>query len=60
MQVTASAWGVNQGFFSVRANMLEVTGRYGPGVYTVVLTAMPKGQEVTLSQYSIFHKTKPP
>ncbi len=60
MQVTASVWEVNEDSFSIRANLREVTGRYGPGVYTIVVVAIPKGQEVILTQHSIFHKTRPP
>ena len=60
MHITASRWIVRESAFSVRANILTVTNRFGPGVYTITLVAESGGEDVILSQYSIFHEIAPP
>ncbi len=60
MHITASRWIVRESAFSVRANILAVTNRYGPGVYTIALVAELGGEDVIISQYSIFHEIVPP
>ena len=60
MHITASRWMVWQTTFSVRADISDLTNRYGPGVYTVVIVTESGKEDVMLSQYSIFYETPPP
>ena len=51
--------------FSLRADMSETLGEYGPGVYTVVLIGelqgISKGEpDTAISEYSIFHDIRTP
>ena len=58
--ITASNWTARGTDFSVTANISELLSKYGPGVYTVVLWSKIGGEEVPVSQYSIFHEVEPP
>ena len=58
--ITASRWVAKGAVFSVRANIVAVTNRHGPGIYTVAIVTESRGDDVLLSQYSIFHETVPP
>ncbi len=58
--ITATGWNVSRQGFSVKANIAEVVGRHGAGVYTVTLWAMIDGEDAVVSQYSIFHGVTPP
>lgn len=60
MHITASRWIAKGNAFSVRANIVAVTNRYGPGVYTIAILTESGGEDVLVSQYSIFHETRPP
>ena len=60
LHITASRWVAQETSFSVRANIVAVTNRHGPGVYTVAIITETGGDEVLLSQYSLFYKTVPP
>ena len=50
--------------FSLRADMNDTLEKDGPGVYTVVLiAALEEGSgepDTVISEYSIFHETRPP
>ena len=51
--------------FSLRADMSEILGEYGPGVYTVVLIAeleeLSSGEpDTAILEYSIFHEVQAP
>ena len=60
MHITASRWVADGNAFSVRANLAGLTNRHGPGVYTISILTELGGEDVLVSQYSIFHDTKPP
>ena len=60
MRITASRWVANMNAFSVRANIVALTNRHGPGVYTVSILAESGGEDVSISDYSIFHEIRPP
>ena len=60
LHITASRWVVRGNTFSVRANVVAVTNRYGPGVYTMAIQTDSGGEDVLISQYSIFHEIRPP
>ena len=58
--ITASKWTARDTDFSVKANISELLSKYGPGVYSLVLWSEVGGDEVPISQYSIFHQVEPP
>ena len=60
MHITASRWVADGSSFSVRANVVALTNRHGPGVYTIAILTEAGGEEVLVSQYSIFHEITPP
>ncbi len=54
--ITASAWNAAGTDFSVKADM----GDLPAGVYTVMVWAPLGGEDIVISQYSIFHEVTPP
>ena len=46
--------------FSITANVSKLLSKYGPGVYTVLLWGEVGGEDVPISEYSIFHEIEPP
>ena len=58
--VTASKWTARGTDFSITANVSKLLSKYGPGVYTVLLWGEVGGEDVPISQYSIFHEIEPP
>ena len=58
--VTASKWTTRGTDFSITANVSKLLSKYGPGVYTVLLWGEVGGEDVPISQYSIFHEIEPP
>ena len=58
--ITASKWTARGTEFSVTANVSKLLSKYGPGVYTVLLWGDMGGEDVPISQYSIFHEIEPP
>ena len=60
MHITASRWVSEGSAFSVRANIVVATNRYGPGVYTIAILTESGGEDVLVSLYSIFHEIRPP
>ena len=57
---TASEWTVNGKEFSVKADISEILSKYGNGVYSLIAWGKIGGEDVVLSQYSIFHGITPP
>ena len=57
--VTAREWYVTSNSFSVRADLKKVLAKHGDGVYTVLIWAKSGGEDVVISQYSIFHEIEP-
>ena len=58
--ITASKWTARGTDFSVTAKINQLLSKYGPGVYTVLLWGEIGGEDVPISEYSIFHEMKPP
>ena len=58
--VTASKWMARATDFSITANVSKLLSKYGPGVYTVLLWGEVGGEDVPISEYSIFHEIEPP
>ena len=58
--VTASKWIASNDTFAVTADLTEVLNEHGDGVYTVVLWGIIDGEDVPISEYSIFHGVTPP
>ena len=58
--LTANEWRVRDNSFYIEADLGEILAAYGKGVYTVVLWAKLGGDDVTVSEYSIFHGIAPP
>ena len=58
--LTANEWRVRDNGFYIEADLSEIIAGYGRGVYTVVLWAKLGGEDVVVSEYSIFHGITPP
>ena len=58
--VTASEWIARGANFAVTADISSLLARYGPGVYTILLWGEIDGENVPVSEYSIFHEVEPP
>ena len=53
--VTASSWMVDSSGFRITADLGDVLREHGPGVYTVFLWGVIRGETELISEYSIFH-----
>ena len=58
--VTASQWTAGETSFSVTADINRIIERHGDGVYSVMLWGKLGGEQLVISQYSIFHGVTPP
>ena len=58
--ITASEWTASGTNFSVAADISELLTKYGPGVYTILLWGKVDGEDVPISEYSIFYEVVPP
>ena len=58
--ITASEWTANGTTFAVKADISEILGRYGDGVYSLMVWGKIGGEDVVISQYSLFHGITPP
>lgn len=58
--MTASRWTARGTDFFVTANIRKLLSKYGPGVYIVLLWGEVGGEDVPISEYSIFHGIEPP
>ena len=58
--ITASKWTARGTEFSVSAEISGLLSEYGPGVYTVRLWGQLDGEDVLISEYSIFYGVEPP
>lgn len=58
--ITASSWTASRNAFSVTVNIAEVLEEHGDGVYTIVVWGKIDGEDVVISEYSIFHGITPP
>ena len=58
--ITAREWRANGDSFAVKADLKKVIEKHGEGVYTIMVWAKPGGEDVVISQYSIFYEIAPP
>ena len=58
--LTASSWQANGANFSLQANISQVIDRHGPGVYTITVWGNAAGEDIVISEYSIFYGIDPP
>ena len=58
--IAASEWTANGAAFAVVADIRGLLSEHGPGVYTILLWGEIGGEDVPVSQYSIFHRVTPP
>ena len=58
--ITASGWEVQGNSFTVTANLSEVVGRHGNGLYKIVVWGELNGENVGISEYVIFHGVQRP
>ena len=58
--ITARTWNVTPSAFSVTADLSAVIDDHGPGVYSIVVWGTIGGEEVIVSEYSIFYQITPP
>ena len=57
--ITALEWTVRPEGFAVTANLGDLLAEHGEGVYTVLVFGAIRGEELVISQYSIFHDIIP-
>ena len=58
--ITASKLHTSGDGFAVTANIASVLKQHGPGVYSIMVWAPVNGQEIPVSNYSIFYEIQPP
>ena len=58
--ITAKGWKARGNSFSVRADLKKVIAKHGAGVYSILIWAKSGGEDVIISEYSIFHGVEAP
>ena len=58
--ITASEWTATGTTFLVKADISQILNRHGDGVYTLTVWGKLGGEDVVISEYSIFHGVTPP
>ena len=58
--ITAMEWRAVGDGFSVRADLEDVIAKHGDGVYTAIVWGKVDGEDVVVSEYSIFYGVRPP
>ena len=58
--ITARTWNVTGDSFSVTVDLSDVIDEHGPGVYSIIVWGTIGGEEVVISEYSIFYQVTPP
>ena len=58
--ITAQTYTVNSDTFAIRADISQVLDKHGDGVYSIMVWGKLNGEDVVISQYSIFHGVTPP
>ena len=58
--IVAKEWVAASTTFSVEADISKVLGKYGEGVYSIMLWGDIDGERAVISEYSIFHGITPP
>ena len=58
--ITAQKWTAKGKEFSIAADLSDVLAEHGEGVYSLVVWGAIDGEDVVISEYSIFHGVTPP
>ena len=58
--ITAQEWTASGDTFAIRANIGQVLSKHGAGVYSILVWGKLNGEDVVISQHSIFHGVTPP
>ena len=58
--ITALEWSVKGESFSITADLSDVLEKHGNGVYSLVVWGNIEGENIVISEYSIFHDVTPP
>lgn len=58
--ITASEWTASGKTFAVSADITQLLSQHGDGVYSLMIWGKIAGEDVVISQYSIFHGATPP
>ena len=58
--ITAESWVADGDRFHATADMGRVLDAYGDGVYTIIVWGTIDGEDVPISEYSIFYGITPP
>lgn len=58
--ITASEWTASGKTFALRADISQLLRQHGDGVYSLMIWGKIAGEDVVISQYSIFHGAAPP
>ena len=58
--ITASKWTAKDSRFSATADISDVLEEHGNGVYTIAVWGNIDGEDIVISEYSIFHGITPP
>ena len=58
--ITAQSWKAEQTSFELKADIGDLLTQYSEGIYTVIVWGKIDGEDVIISEYSIFHGVMPP
>ena len=58
--ITASEWTARGDAFAVGVRIADLLARYGSGVYSLIVWGAVGGEDVVISEHSIFHGVTPP
>ena len=58
--ITALEWTARGETFSVTADLWDVMEKHGEGVYSLVVWGSIDGENILISQYSVFHDIASP
>ena len=58
--ITAMEWTASGESFSVKADLRDLLAMHGDGVYSLIVWGKIAGEDVPMSEYSIFHGVTPP
>ena len=58
--ITAFEWRTSADAFFVRADLSNLLSRHGGGVYSIIVWGVIDGEDVVISEYSIFYGVTPP
>ena len=58
--ITARSWTAGEASFEVGAGLGDLLAQHGKGVYTIIMWGRIDGEDVVISEYSIFHGVTSP